>query len=238
MRDVDLLRLEIDTLWTRDARGRLERTREREGRPAPLVVFGQAADGTFVEIGSRVPDGVGETFLAGDPGGPGTVGKPPSWPSAARGLLEGAPGAVEVSSGPSYVVSPGVHFAVDGVDFVTVSTLEPNVARPANWEAEEWEQLLEGELGPWAMAVVEAEVASLCHSARLTAAAAEAGVWTDPAHRGAGLAAAVTGAWAAQFEGDGRVLFYSTSAENVSSQRVAARLGIRCVGWLWKVEAG
>jgi predicted GNAT family acetyltransferase len=86
------------------------------------------------------------------------------------------------------------------------------------------------------MAVSDGEVVSICHCARLSERGAEAGVWTDEDHRGRGLAAAVTAAWASLLEGSGRVLFYSTSAENVSSQRVAARLGLREIGWMWKVS--
>jgi predicted GNAT family acetyltransferase len=85
------------------------------------------------------------------------------------------------------------------------------------------------------MAVSDGEVVSICHCARLSDRGAEAGVWTDAKYRGRGLAAAVTAAWASLLAGSGRTLFYSTSAENVSSQRVAARLGLREIGWMWKV---
>ncbi|MFG1701639.1 GNAT family N-acetyltransferase [Nonomuraea sp. M3C6] len=61
----------------------------------------------------------------------------------------------------------------------------------------------------------------------------EAGTWTSPAFRGRGYAATATAAWADLFSGTR--LFYSTSADNHSSQRVAARLGLRNIGWLWKL---
>jgi predicted GNAT family acetyltransferase len=87
------------------------------------------------------------------------------------------------------------------------------------------------------MAAVDDQVISLCHSARLTEVAAEAGVWTDPRHRGHGLAAATTAAWASLLAPTGRQLFYSTSADNRSSQQVTARLGLRCIGWTWQVRS-
>jgi predicted GNAT family acetyltransferase len=80
------------------------------------------------------------------------------------------------------------------------------------------------------------QVVSICHTPRaMTTRAAECGVWTDPAWRGRGRAAAVTAAWADVLRPSGRRLFYSTDAGNLSSQRVAARLGLRLLGWLWRV---
>jgi GNAT superfamily N-acetyltransferase len=107
--------------------------------------------------------------------------------------------------------------------------------RPPEWDEGEWPELLAGRLGPWAVATTEAEVASLCHCARLTAAGAEAGVFTNDAHRGKGLARAVTVAWAEAMSERGIPLFYSTSEENRASQKVAERLGLRGLGRLWRV---
>jgi RimJ/RimL family protein N-acetyltransferase len=106
----------------------------------------------------------------------------------------------------------------------------------ANWGDEEWRALLDGALGPWAFAMAEGEVVSICHCARLWERGAEAGVWTHPDHRRRGYAAAVTAAWAALAATDGRELFYSTSADNDASQRVAARLKLRPTGWIWAVH--
>ena len=87
--------------------------------------------------------------------------------------------------------------------------------------------LLAGVLGPWAIGSIDGRVVSICHCARLAARGAEAGVWTDPGFRGQGHAAAVVAAWASLLAPTGRHLFDSTFSENWSSQRVAARLGLR-----------
>ena len=63
--------------------------------------------------------------------------------------------------------------------------------------------------------------------------AAECGVWTDRNFRGQGHASAVTAAWADILQPTGRRLFYCTDSDNLSSQRVAARLGLRPLGWIW-----
>jgi hypothetical protein len=43
--------------------------------------------------------------------------------------------------------------------------------------------------------------------------------------------------WADLLRPTGRVLFYSTDAANLSSQRVAERLRLRPIGWTWRLRA-
>ena len=105
-------------------------------------------------------------------------------------------------------------------------------ANPGNWDPVEWDELLDGLLGPWTIASQEGRVVSLCHAPlRVTERFAECGVWTAPDLRGRGHAAAVTAEWAAIAAKAGRRLFYTTHHANRSSQRVAERLGLRFCGY-------
>lgn len=151
-----------------------------------------------------------------------------------------------IQGGPSYVVS---------LDILMNSTQQPRtalpiltssddsqvrqakeLARPDNWEADEWAELLGGKLGPWAMALDGREPVSICYSARRTPKAADAGIWTHRRHRGKGLAPAVVAAWA-RLEAPGKeAIFYSTSASNTASQSVALKLNLKLLGWIWKLE--
>jgi predicted GNAT family acetyltransferase len=107
---------------------------------------------------------------------------------------------------------------------------------PGNWEHDEWNDLLDGTLGPWAMAVAGGRVVSLCHTPLpMTESAAECGVWTHPDARGQGYAAAVTATWADILRPSDRSLFYGTDAQNLSSQHVAVRLRLRLLGWTWSL---
>ena len=109
-------------------------------------------------------------------------------------------------------------------------------ANPGNWHPIEWTELLAGKLGPVAIATVDDRVASICHTPGLpTAFAAEAGVWTHPDFRGRGLACATVAAWS-HFAFGERHLFYSTTHDNLSSQRVAARLNLPALGWTHRLE--
>jgi hypothetical protein len=83
---------------------------------------------------------------------------------------------------------------------------------------------------PWCVALEDGEPVAIAFSARLSEVGAEAGVFTVPAARGRGFAAAATEGWAASPSLANRARFYSTSLANVSSQRVAARLGLELVG--------
>jgi hypothetical protein len=64
-------------------------------------------------------------------------------------------------------------------------------------------------------------------SARTTDREAEAGVNTHVDHRGQGYGAAVVNVWRLAIERSGRVPLYSTSYDNLSSQAVTRRLGLR-----------
>ena len=240
--DVELLQIEIDTLWLKDDRGRLVNDRGPNGRPAPHLVIAASGGAQIVAIGCEVPDALAVELRAA------VAGEAPSTDPAVapaslvryQQLLKDSLGSVEISSGPSYVIPPGTAFSssaeIQRSDDDNIDALRDRNPE-LTWTAEEWQQLVDGTFGPWALASVGGQVIAICHSARLTVRAAEAGIWTDPDFRGQGHAAAVTAAWASLPALSGRVLFYSTSATNFSSQRVAARLNLRPIGWMWQISA-
>jgi Acetyltransferase (GNAT) domain len=246
-RDVDLLRIELGVIWHLDSRGRL---------PGPEdLVIGVASDGLTAAVSSRLPDHLADRLIhlatSATPSPPGT---PPDVLAECRKLLSGGESpatrldnevaasggtgdGVVVSSGPSYVLSPPVQA---GVEVEVLRSDEPAHARlvrplrPETWEPEKWDVLVSGGEGsPWAMIVEDGQVVAVCHTPRLTPLGAEAGTWTSPSYRGRGYAAATTATWAELLPGI--QLFYSTSADNRSSQRVAERLGLRQLGWFWKL---
>jgi hypothetical protein len=74
------------------------------------------------------------------------------------------------------------------------------------------------------------EVVAICHSARSTPGAAEAGVETAGDYRGRGLAGAVVISWATAVRGEGRIPIYSTQWTNLASRAVARKLGLITFG--------
>jgi hypothetical protein len=200
-----------------------------------------ARDGQGLFLGSEIADDLARDLRAAfdasarrtDP----TV--PPAAFADCERLLAESGEPVQSRSGPYFVIPPGTHFHSSAE--ITRST-GPGAERlrtrnPGNWAPGEWEELIDGRLGPWAVASVGDRVVSICHTPRvMNERAAECGVWTDPEFRGAGHAAAVTAAWAGVLHPSGRHLFYSTDADNRSSRRVAARLRLREIGWTWTLR--
>lgn len=100
--------------------------------------------------------------------------------------------------------------------------------------------LLKGGLEPWRpdvphrrpfMASLEdGRAAAVCVSARIGAAAHEAGVETDPAYRRRGHAVRAVAAWGKAVQALGLAAYYSTTWDNLASQAVAARLGLVRIG--------
>lgn len=164
---------------------------------------------------------------------------PPLAMEACERILSTVLGQIQVHAGPYYLIEADVRFSsgakIQRSDATPGHSLRD--ANPGNWHPIEWEELLEGRLGPWAMAIEGRHVISICHTPRpLTPHSAECGVWTHPDFRGRGYGAAVTAAWADILRPSGRYLFYSTDTQNVSSQRVAQRLSLRPIGWIWRLE--
>lgn len=148
--------------------------------------------------------------------------------------------ALQWSGGPSYLIGDDARF--DSTVHIERSDASRGerlrASNPGNWEPLEWDELLDGTLGPWAIATDGDVVIAICHTPHpMTARAAEAGVWTRPEFRGRGYAAAVTSAWAEIVRPSGRHLFYSTDGANRSSQAVARRLNLRPLGWTWRLAA-
>jgi hypothetical protein len=217
-----------------DGRGRLAGVRG--------VTIATARGGQAVYIGSDVPDALAPMLVdavAASLPAPAPDHEPPALERCRR-ILESCWPRLSLEAGPIYVIAPdtpsSVRTDIERSDAPLSERLR--ALNPGNWEEDEWNDLLDGTLGPWAMAVVDGKVVSICHTPLpMTEHAAECGVWTAPAARGQGLAAAVTATWAEVLRPSGRILFYSTDAQNLSSQRVAARLRLRLIGWMWSLNA-
>jgi RimJ/RimL family protein N-acetyltransferase len=226
--DLELLQVEMDLLWADSG---------------PELVVACAGDGVRARIGKSVREQLGRLLSAeidALPAGTG-VGTPPLHLERWRIQLEDALGArvtLTPGSGPSYLIEDDVAFPSKArlIRSDASNATELRAANPGNWGPAEWLDLMDGRLGPWVISMHGARVISICHTPVSNSEAAEAGIWTHPEFRGQGHAAATTAGWAALMRASGRLLFYSVSRTNSSSQAVAARLHLRPIGWLWQLK--
>ena len=232
MSDADLLRIEMQTLWGEDAYGRFN-------RPPHVVLLAAATHGRAY-VSEGLPQDLTQQlqeFTRCVPATPEPSEPPPCLDRCREAL--GILGAVEQTSGPSYLIPEGTQYP-HSATILRSDQHRPEPLRDLRpsrwWEPDEWDDLLQGRIGPWAIMLEDRKIIAVCHTPRATGRGAEAGVWTHPDHRGRGHAAAVTASWASTPIREDRVLFYSTSAGNKSSRRVAERLALRPIGWIWTLR--
>jgi RimJ/RimL family protein N-acetyltransferase len=216
---LDLLRMQIDALYLHDVDGRLTGINEPDSDEAvPRFFLGRTALGNLWRIGASVPADLAaalERLAADEP--PLSDRQPPRHHAEYTELLRQQNAEIEVYSGPAYIL-PDLDPSASAVTITAhnASVLEANYPYTLS--------VLEART-PVAAILVDGAAVAACYSARNTEHAAEAGVHTGEAYRGRGYAEEVVRAWAAAVRASGRVPLYSTSWDNIASQRVAAKLG-------------
>jgi hypothetical protein len=224
MDDHQLMRVRADTLFTHNAVGRMLRSNELDGRPAPGVFLGVTRAGSVVRFNDTVPDDLARqlTEIIEHQQPLHSLAIPPMLLGAVRGALSPHNNSPH-ESGPAYRFPPSITHPHDVVP-ITDANIE--IVR----DTFPW---LHRELPYWrpCFAVVrDGTAVSICFSSRIGATANEAGLETLPAFRGRGYATAVTAAWGASLLNAGRIPLYSTSWNNLASQHVARRLGLILFG--------
>jgi hypothetical protein len=238
MDDRDLLALEAATIFALADSGRILRMNAPDHGPGPRLHLARCASGNVVrvrhDVGGRTAQAI-ESIAADEP----ALRHPDSTPAHLDDYLQ-----LLSAEAPVEQCEAGLAWTFpDRLDYhhpaALVCSDTPDGDRLLARLAEQGmpEALLAlgfvdvGEFwAPWCVALHGGEIASIAFAARLGPAGAETGVTTVPAFRGRGFAAAATAGWASLPALSGRTLFYSTSRTNVSSQRVAQRLGLRFIG--------
>ncbi|QYR21306.1 GNAT family N-acetyltransferase [Paenibacillus sp. sptzw28] len=85
--------------------------------------------------------------------------------------------------------------------------------------------------------IVDGQAVSVCSCARKSEAAAEAGLLTIEQYRGNGYAERVVAEWIHQVRQGGLIPLYSTSWDNMSSQRIAQKLNMVQYGMDFSITA-
>jgi RimJ/RimL family protein N-acetyltransferase len=225
MDDLALMTLQAEALYVYDERGRMLHTREPDPRPAPRFFMGRTRQGNLWRCRHDVPDSLAarlDALAAAEPPA-ADLRQEPAQLAPIRDLLAEERPIERIWIGPAYCFPDPLPAPAGGV-LLTPADLSRLPSEFA-WLREEWEAS-----APVALSLVDGHVVAVCFCSRITPRAAEAGVETLPAHRGQGHASRAVAAWAAAVRASGRLPLYSTSWENLASQGVARRLGLRMYG--------
>jgi len=234
--DLDLLAAQTRVLWGVDAWGRR--------REPPLAVVAIAAAGHDVLLRPDLDDDLAGSLTHILGYWAATVPPADLRPALESSLPLLIPSGITatVRGGPSFLVTATASPPSLTGHALAYSSEPADVRRVADltapdWDSATWTALLTGTLGPWAMLTGDDEVVSVCHTTRETPAGAVAAPWTAPRRRGHGYAALATAAWAGLLrERDARPLFYRAADTDLAAQRVAARLALHPLGWLWSIR--
>lgn len=236
--DLKLLDIQAATLFELTEAGRLRHVNSPNRSPAPRMWMGGSRNGNIVriraDVGDETADAI-EAFVEREPPLIEAHGLPVHTNEYTELLGTEAP-VEEVTSGMTFAFPASLEYEHDAP---VVRSCTPEGARLlARLQLQGMpEDLVEMRFvdtrefwPPWCVALDEGRIVSVAFTARLSPVGAEVGITTVPGSRGRGFAAAATAAWSSLPSLKGRVLFYSCDADNVSSRRVAARLGLDFIG--------
>jgi len=224
--DLQLLQLQANAAYTHDSQGRMCYVNEPGGARAPRFFFGRTREGNTWRYRDDVAEGTMRELerLAVDEPIRDDLGTEPHNLHGFLAALRAESGSTVSEwkhTGPAYRFPDELPPIAPTVTRITRTDL--HLLRLMNWDLDRTAQDFE-RYEPFMAVVEDGAAVSLCHSARLTDDAAEAGLETMEAYRRRGYAILVTAGWAHAIRATGRIPSYSTSWDNLASQAVARQL--------------
>ena len=215
------MRIQVEALFTHDARGRMVRINEPDGKPAPRFFLGRSAKGKIWRFRHDTDDTLARELESAcrREATDEDFERPPHGATPYEELLARSAPVQRRWAGPAYRFPAELPKSSDPV------AITPENAELLRPHLEEWRHEMAFRQPAMAL-IVNGAAVSLCCSVRISALADEAGVETAAAFRGRGYATRVVSAWAGAVRRFGRIPLYSTSWENVASLEVARSLGL------------
>lgn len=220
-----LAELHLELLYERDEAGLLVRSRDPDVA-APLLHLVRTTEGNRWLLSAALSEqqcAELQQALVSEPlvGDLGEMEASPPVLHGIRSLLSADREQLEEERGPTFLFPNAEPGTRGTADILREAHNVPSVSELA------WIQGVTSAEHPLSVARNSfGEVIAVCHSARATADAAEAGVETARDYRGRGLAGAVVLRWAAAVRAGGRTPLYSTEWTNHASRAVARTLGL------------
>lgn len=236
--DRELLSIHYRTTFLTTASGQIERENDPDHSPGPRFWLAGCASGNVFGVRVDVPNEAAAellTLAAAEP----PLHAPGARPQRLDRYVELLSRSGEVPRPASGLLYSLPHRAADEPAAAFVDSESEEGERLYATLAREGLPVSLAKMGfrdvtefwpPWCVIFHDGKLASVALTARLSDAGAEVGVVTVAGLRGRGYAAAATARWSALSSLRSRRLFYGTDSTNASSQKVAARLGLRHVG--------
>ena len=221
--DTELMKIQVEALFTQDKNGRLQRINEPagDGKPAPRFFIGYTNEGSICRFRHDLPDNVIaqlKEIAAAEPM-PVNTEKIPKSHKQFKNILQSHAPIERVWIGPAYRFPEHITLPTH-----TVQLSRENVGLLKGNFAEMVSELNNSQ--PYLAIIENSRAVSICRSVRLSSRAHEAGVDTLVGYRRRGYATSVVTAWALAVRALNCLPLYSTSWDNVASQGVAQRLGL------------
>lgn len=235
----EFMHMQAEALFVHDTAGRLVRINEPEPtQPAPRFFLGRTAAGNLWRTRHDIPADLVmalERLVADEPvlgvnNAGGTDNTPPVHAAAYAALLEQHAPILGTHAGPAYTLpaedtTPDAAYTGGaGASGITAIAITPENAHLLRAHFP-WLVTTLADYAPVTAVVADGHAAAICFCSRITARAAEAGVYTEADYRGRGFAAETVRAWAAAVRAGGRIPLYSTAWSNTASRAVARKLG-------------
>jgi len=221
--DAELIKIQVEVLFTQDKNGYLQRINESTGatEPAPRFFFGYTNEGSICRFRHDLPDNVVAQLKEVAAAEPTSVNsqKIPKGHRQFEDILQSHAPIERVWVGPAY------RFPEDIPSPTNVVRLSCKNAGLLKGDFAEMVSELNNSQ-PYLAIIEDSQAVSICRSVRLSSRAHEAGVDTLTGYRRRGYATSVVAAWALAVRALNRIPLYSTSWDNVASQGVARRLGL------------
>ncbi|MCE2412379.1 GNAT family N-acetyltransferase [Candidatus Poribacteria bacterium] len=221
--DAELMKIQVEALFTQDENGHLQRINEPsgDGKPAPRFFFGYTNESSICRFRHDLPDPVVAQLkvVAATEAISMSSQKIPRRHRQFEDILRSHAPIERVWIGPAY------RFPEHIAPPTRTVRLSRENAELLNGDFTEMVSELNSSQ-PYLGIIEDSQAVSICRSVRISSHAHEAGVDTLAGYRRRGCATSVVAAWALAVRALNRMPLYSTSWDNVASQGVARRLGL------------
>jgi hypothetical protein len=219
--DLGLIDIQAQTLYAIDDSGRLIHVNDPERSTAPRFAMWRTTQGNVWRYRHDLPRDVVralEAVASTERVSSDFREQPPSL-ALYRGLLDGHAPVEDVYAGPAF------RFPAEPLAAGDAEMIHDDNAELLRAYFPDMLPVLD-ECRPYLAIIRDNAAVSLCHSARRSARAAEAGIETHRDYRMQGYATAAVAGWSEAVRDEGLIPLYSTSWENGPSLSVARRLGL------------